>query len=205
MVFANLWMKVASALEWLTLPMLRLLSSEAQGCKHFWKPSLPCHIGIHWKALAEYSQMRPICQGFSEFSGCVHHFVMAKFATSSIKVNTSLCTQFGSFPHISVWILLYLLTWDRSWQACFLLLFVLSFSISLFLTLPMLRLLTSNAQERRDFWRPSKPCHMGFIGSLSQSTLRWVPTFQGFSHFSESLQYFVMAKLATSSMRWGLK
>ena len=29
----------------------------AQGCKDFWKPSKPWHVGIHWKALAECSQM----------------------------------------------------------------------------------------------------------------------------------------------------
>ena len=38
----------------LTLPMLRLLSSKAQGHEDNWKPSKPCHVGIHLKALAEY-------------------------------------------------------------------------------------------------------------------------------------------------------
>ena len=41
----------------LTLPMLRLLSSKAQGRKDFWKTSKPCLVGIHWKAFVEYSQM----------------------------------------------------------------------------------------------------------------------------------------------------
>ena len=36
----------------LTLPMMRLPSSPAQGCKDLWKPSKPCHVGIHWTALA---------------------------------------------------------------------------------------------------------------------------------------------------------
>ena len=31
----------------LTLSMLRLLSSTAQGCKDCWKPSAPCHVGTH--------------------------------------------------------------------------------------------------------------------------------------------------------------
>ena len=35
----------------LTLPMLRLLSSKAQGCKDFQKPSKPCRVGIHRIAL----------------------------------------------------------------------------------------------------------------------------------------------------------
>ena len=34
--------------------MLRLLPSKAQGRKNFWKPSEPCHAGIHWRALTEY-------------------------------------------------------------------------------------------------------------------------------------------------------
>ena len=29
--------------------------SEAQKCKDLWKTSKPCHIGIHWIALAENS------------------------------------------------------------------------------------------------------------------------------------------------------
>ena len=41
----------------LTLPMLRLLSSKAQGRKDFHKPSEIGHAGIHWKAFAEYFQM----------------------------------------------------------------------------------------------------------------------------------------------------
>ena len=61
----------------LTLPMLRLLLSTAKGCKDFWKPSRPCHVGIHKLAFNDYSQMRthiPICQGFNHFSGFLHHF-----------------------------------------------------------------------------------------------------------------------------------
>ena len=49
----------------LILPMLWLLLSKAQGCKYFWKPSEPYHVGIHWKDLAaEYSQMTTHLLGF---------------------------------------------------------------------------------------------------------------------------------------------
>ena len=41
----------------ITLPMLRLLSSEAHGRKILQKPSKSCHVGINWKALAECFQM----------------------------------------------------------------------------------------------------------------------------------------------------
>ena len=73
----------------LTLPMLRLLSFKAQGCKDFWKSLKPCHVGIHWKALSEYSQMSTYVPRFPSFSGFLHHFVLAKWATSSIRVNTT--------------------------------------------------------------------------------------------------------------------
>ena len=50
--------------------MLRLLSSKPQGCKvSFRKASKPCHVGIHWKAIAEYSHMGTMFQGFNDFSG----------------------------------------------------------------------------------------------------------------------------------------
>ena len=47
-----------------TLPMLRLLSLKAHGCEDTWKPFEPCHVGIHWIALAEYSQMSINMPGF---------------------------------------------------------------------------------------------------------------------------------------------
>ena len=66
--------------------MLRLLSAKAQERKDFWKPFKPCHFGIHWIALAENSKMSTICQGFNHFAGFLHHFVLAKLATSSIRI-----------------------------------------------------------------------------------------------------------------------
>ena len=59
----------------LTLPMLRLLLSKEQGCK-------TCHVGIQLIALAEYCQM-----SFPHFRLFLHHFVLAKIATSSTRVN----------------------------------------------------------------------------------------------------------------------
>ena len=50
-----------------TLPMLRLLSSKAKGQKDFGKPSKPCLVGTHWKALAEYSLRSTHLPGFQEF------------------------------------------------------------------------------------------------------------------------------------------
>ena len=79
------------ALSKSTLPMLRLLPFKAQGRNKFWKPSKPCHVGIHWKTLAEYSQMSthvPVMfQSF--FMWFYHHFVLAKLAISSIMDNPS--------------------------------------------------------------------------------------------------------------------
>ena len=70
------------------------------------------------------------------------------------------------------------------------------------LTFPKLRLLSSKAQGCKDFWKLSKPHAMFvFIRQLSLSTPKWVPMTQGFSHFAGFLLPFVLAKLATSSMR----
>ena len=67
--------------------MLRLLSSNAKGCKDCLKPSKPCHDGIHWVALAEYSLDEYPCANVSIlFSGFLHRFVLAKLSTSSIRV-----------------------------------------------------------------------------------------------------------------------
>ena len=68
--------------------MLRALLSKAQGCKTFEnRPSLNCHVGTHWKALTEYSQMCTHLPGFQSFFSFLHHFVMAKLAISTIRFN----------------------------------------------------------------------------------------------------------------------
>ena len=55
----------------LALSMLRLLSSMVEKCKKFCKPSNPCHVGIHWKALTknwhEYPYAMVIFQLFASF------------------------------------------------------------------------------------------------------------------------------------------
>ena len=71
----------------LTLPMLRLPLSKAQGHNIFRKPSKHFHVGIHWKALAVCSQMGTHLPGFQSFSVFFNHFVLGKLATSSIRVN----------------------------------------------------------------------------------------------------------------------
>ena len=53
--------------KYLTLLMLSLLLSKAQECKNLRKTSKPCHIGIHLKALAEYSQLSTHVPGFQSF------------------------------------------------------------------------------------------------------------------------------------------
>ena len=63
-------------------PQLRLLSSKAQ--RRNLKKSKPCHVGIHWIALAEYFCVSTNVPGFqSFFSGVLHHFVIAKLATAA--------------------------------------------------------------------------------------------------------------------------
>ena len=54
----------------------------------YWKPSKPFHVGIHWIMLSLRTlRWVPMCQGLSHFSGVLHYFVLAKLATSSIRVN----------------------------------------------------------------------------------------------------------------------
>ena len=50
------------------------------------KPSKPCHVGIHWMTIAEYSQMSTNVPWFQSFLKvfCII-FVMAKLATTSIR------------------------------------------------------------------------------------------------------------------------
>ena len=81
-----IWMKVASASKGLTLPMLRLLSSKSQGHRDFWKPCKLCRGAIHWIALTEYFQMSTHSPGFPSFFRFLRHFIMAKLATSTIRV-----------------------------------------------------------------------------------------------------------------------
>ena len=80
------WTKVALALEGLTRLTPRFLKCKAQGRKDFWKTFKPSHVGIHWIALTEYSKMSTHFQGFSHFSGFLHHFVLVKLANISIRV-----------------------------------------------------------------------------------------------------------------------
>ena len=56
--------------------------------QNFRKTSKPCHVGTHWKALAEYSHMSTHLWGFqSFFCFFLYNFVLAKLATCSIRVN----------------------------------------------------------------------------------------------------------------------
>ena len=71
-------------MRYLTLSVLRLLSSRAQGHVHFCEPSKPCHVGICWIALAEHSQMNARISAVFQFF--LHPFVLAKLATGSMRV-----------------------------------------------------------------------------------------------------------------------
>ena len=63
------------------------------------------------------------------------------------------------------------------------------------LTLPMLRLLSSRAKRRKDFWKTLKPCHVGIHWmTLSLRTFRWVPICQGFNVFQKSLRLFAQRR-----------
>ena len=69
----------------------------------------------------------------------------------------------------------------------------------------MLGLLSSNAQECKNYVNCPNHVMWIFIGKLALSTIRWVPMCHILRHFSGVLHHFVLAKLATSSVRVRLK
>ena len=75
------------------IPMLRLLAFKEQGRKDFWKSSKPCHFGIHRIAPShemgtQMSNEYPSGRVSVIFNFFLHHFVLVKLATSSIRVNS---------------------------------------------------------------------------------------------------------------------
>ena len=70
-----------------TLPMRKLPLSKAQERKDVLKPSKSNHVGTHWIAVAEHSQISTHLPGFQSF---LHHFVFTKVSTSCIRVNAFL-------------------------------------------------------------------------------------------------------------------
>ena len=60
---------------------------DAKTFENHIKDHLPCHVGIHWKALTEYCQMSTHVPGFQSFFQLfLHYFVLA---ISSIRINYS--------------------------------------------------------------------------------------------------------------------
>ena len=82
----------------LTLPMLRLLSFEAQ--EYFWKLSKPCHVGINWIALAKYSRMSTHLPGFQSYFRIFESFCIGQISHQQHKGNPS--NDEASFGRIDV-------------------------------------------------------------------------------------------------------
>ena len=70
----------------LTLPMLKIFSSKTQECKVLEKPLKPCRVGIHLKALAEYSQMSTHLPRFPEARLTTSFIDMDAWITSKLNV-----------------------------------------------------------------------------------------------------------------------
>ena len=63
-------------------------------------------------------------------------------------------------------------------------------------------ILSSETQWHKDFGKKYlNPVLLVFIEKLSLRTVKWVPMCQGFSQFLDFLHHFVLAKLATSSIK----
>ena len=66
--------------------MMLNLFYPSHSSTEMWQLPKPCHVGTHWKALAEYSQVSTHLPGFQSFLRILYHFVLVKSATSSIRV-----------------------------------------------------------------------------------------------------------------------
>ena len=75
----------------LTLPTFGLLSSKAQECKDFWKSSKLCHVGIHWIALTEYSQIGTHLPGFQSQDNCGNISIIKVYFENHLKEKCSSC------------------------------------------------------------------------------------------------------------------
>ena len=73
------------------------------------------------------------------------------------------------------------------------------------LTLPMLRLLSSKPQCRKDFWKPSDHCHVGIHRKALTEHFRMSTRLPGFQSFFRFLHDFVLVELTTTSIRVKLK
>ena len=103
--------------------------------------SQPCHDGIHWIDLAEYSQMSTHVPGVRSFSGFLHHFELTTLATSSIRVNLIQELQYKWKRYLYHF---YIHDLGRKQ------LLEEQMKNTFILTLPMLRLLSSKAQDNKD-------------------------------------------------------
>ena len=65
----------------------------------------------------------------------------------------------------------------------------------------MLRIFSTKHYDVKIFENHLNPVLLVFIGKHSLSTLRCEPICQGFHHFFEFLHHFILAKLATSSIK----
>ena len=77
---------------------------------------------------------------------------------------------------------------------------MLIFSVAL--SFPILSLLLTKAQGRKDFWKPSKSCHVGIHAIALTEYSQMCTNVPGFQFFLKvSLHHFLLAKLATSCIR----
>ena len=53
---------------------------KAQEGKNLWKPSKPCHVGTHWIALTDYSQMNTHTPGVQRFPRIFALFCIGQFS-----------------------------------------------------------------------------------------------------------------------------
>ena len=83
----EMW-EINAFMEDVTLPMLSNVRPKQKDAKIFKNHQNPVMLVSIGYLLLGTLRWVPICQGFSNFSGLMHHFILAKLATSRIRVNT---------------------------------------------------------------------------------------------------------------------
>ena len=133
----------------ISLPMLRLLSSKAEGHNGFKNPSEPCQVGIHWIAPTEYSHMSTHIPGFHKNKANVFNEVIKYL------LNVNLLS-FDKLLNETVFIRMFIFCFfpNSLYVGAFTPLLKNTFTTTTSsITIPMLWLLSSKSQGLFFFWK----------------------------------------------------
>ena len=85
LVKCKIWCLANSFLSSKRFLFIAYQSIQYKKWQDFWESSKPCHVGIHWIALSEYSQMSTHMPGFQSFSGFFAWFCFGQISHQQYK------------------------------------------------------------------------------------------------------------------------